>query len=96
MGKRLERFGEVRLVDETNSFGLDFVKKTENGYKSTSPDVGAVLERRTYLGLAYSLKVKRRAEEELDLGEISVCDRCGRRCQARIGLISHRRRCAPT
>ena len=58
MGKRLERFGEVRLVDETNSFGLDFVKKTENGYKSTSPDVGAVLERRTDLGLAYSFKGK--------------------------------------
>ena len=24
MGKRLERFGEVRIVDETNGFGLDF------------------------------------------------------------------------
>ena len=29
MGKRLERFGEVRIVDETNGFGLDFVKKIE-------------------------------------------------------------------
>ena len=29
MGKRLERFGEVRFVDETNGFGLDFFKKTE-------------------------------------------------------------------
>ena len=32
MGKRLERFGEVRIVDETN--GLDwlfFVEKTESG-----------------------------------------------------------------
>ena len=25
MGKRLERFGEVRIVDEANGFGLDFV-----------------------------------------------------------------------
>ena len=23
MGKRLERFGEVRIVDETNGFGLE-------------------------------------------------------------------------
>ena len=30
MGKRLERFGEARMVDETNGFGLDFVKKTES------------------------------------------------------------------
>ena len=28
MGKSLERLGEVRIVDETNGFGLDFVKKT--------------------------------------------------------------------
>ena len=28
-GKRLERFGEVRIVDETNGFGLDFFEKTE-------------------------------------------------------------------
>ena len=27
MGKRLQGFGEVRIVDETNGFGLDFVKK---------------------------------------------------------------------
>ena len=43
MGKRFERFGEVRIVDETNGFGLDFVKKTENGFWSATPDVGAVL-----------------------------------------------------
>ena len=29
MGKRLERFGEVRIIDETNGFGLDFVEKIE-------------------------------------------------------------------
>ena len=23
MGKRLERFGEVRIIDETNGFGLE-------------------------------------------------------------------------
>ena len=27
MGQRLERFGEVGIVKETNGFGLDFVKK---------------------------------------------------------------------
>ena len=32
MGKRLERFGEVRIIDETNGFGLDLVKKTKNGF----------------------------------------------------------------
>ena len=30
MGKRLERFGEVGIVDETNGFGLDLVQKTES------------------------------------------------------------------
>ena len=43
MGKRLERFGEVRTVDETNGFGLDFVEKTETGFWRTTPEVGAVL-----------------------------------------------------
>ena len=43
MVKRLERFGEVRIIDETNGFGLDFVEKTESGFWSTTPDVGAVL-----------------------------------------------------
>ena len=32
MGKRLERFYEVMVVDETNSFGLNFVKKTADSY----------------------------------------------------------------
>ena len=41
MGKRLERFGEVRIVDETkNGFALDFVKKTERVFWSATPDVG--------------------------------------------------------
>ena len=33
MGKRLQRFGEVRIIDEMNGFGLDFVKKTVYGAK---------------------------------------------------------------
>ena len=38
MGKRLERFGEVIIIDETNGFGLDFVEKTESRFWSTTPD----------------------------------------------------------
>ena len=36
MGRRLERFGEVRIVDEMNGFGLDFAKETESGFCSTT------------------------------------------------------------
>ena len=36
MGKKLERFGEVRIIDETNGFGLDFVEKTESRFWSTT------------------------------------------------------------
>ena len=43
MGKRLDRFGEVRIVDETNSFGLDFVNKMEGGFWSGMLEVGIVL-----------------------------------------------------
>ena len=53
MGKRLERFGEVRIVDKTHGFGLDFVGKTESRFWSTTPDVGALLYRRTDFGLVY-------------------------------------------
>ena len=35
MGKRLERFGEVRIIGETNGFGLDFVEKVESGFRNT-------------------------------------------------------------
>ena len=41
--KGLERSGEVRIIDETHGFGLDFVEKTESRFWSTTPDVGAVL-----------------------------------------------------
>ena len=40
-------------------------------------------------------KGKRRAEEKLDPGNAFACDRCGRQCRARIGLISQRRCCVP-
>ena len=43
MQKRLERFGEVKIVDETNGFGLDVVEKTESRFWSTTPGVGALL-----------------------------------------------------
>ena len=39
MGKRLEQYGEVRIIDETNGFGLDIVEKTESRFWSTTPDV---------------------------------------------------------
>ena len=41
MKKRLERFGEVRIIDETNCFGLDFVMKTESGFLNTTPRRGS-------------------------------------------------------
>ena len=41
--KRLERFGEVGIADETNGFGLYVVKKTDSGFRSVAPDVGAAL-----------------------------------------------------
>ena len=43
MGIRLERFGEVGIVDKTNGFGLGFVKKALSAFWRTSPDVEAVL-----------------------------------------------------
>ena len=49
--KRLERYCEIGIVDETNGFGLDFVEKTESGFWSATPDVGVELYRRTDLGL---------------------------------------------
>ena len=33
MGKRLERFGEVRTIAETHGFEMDFVKKAESGIR---------------------------------------------------------------
>ena len=36
MGKRLERFCEVGIVDEANGFGLDFVEKAQSGFWSAT------------------------------------------------------------
>ena len=60
MGKRLERFGEVRIIDETNGFGLDFVEKTESRFWSTTLDVGAVSKE----GRIWDLYIDRRWEDE--------------------------------
>lgn len=46
--KKLERFGEVEIVQEANFFffselcwgGMDFIKKTESGFRSSTPDMG--------------------------------------------------------
>ena len=54
MRKRLDRLGEVRIVDETNGFGLDCVNKTESGFWSTTPDLGALIMM-GFSGLAISL-----------------------------------------
>ena len=43
MGKRLERSGEVEIVNETSGYGLDFFKTIESRFWSTTPKVGAVL-----------------------------------------------------
>ena len=54
MGERMLRIGEVWIVDETDSFRLDSVKKMEKRFRSTTPDMRAVLQRRTNLGFVYS------------------------------------------
>ena len=54
MGERLQRISEVWIVDETDSFRLDSVKKIERRFRSTTPDMRAVLQRRTDLGFVYS------------------------------------------
>ena len=43
MRKRYERFGEVGISDGTNGFGLDFVEKIENRFRSNIPDTVALL-----------------------------------------------------
>ena len=54
MGERLKRISEVWIVDETDSFILDSVKKIERGFRSTTPGMRAVLQRRMDLGFVYS------------------------------------------
>ena len=48
------RISEVWIVDETDSFRLDSVKKMERRFRSTTADMRAVLQRRTNLGFVYS------------------------------------------
>ena len=43
MGKKLGRCNQVRIVDEINGFGLDFVEKTESWFCIANPHVGAIL-----------------------------------------------------
>ena len=43
MGEKLYRIGEVWIVDETDGFRLNFVQKMERRFRSTTPDMGAVL-----------------------------------------------------
>ena len=38
-------FGEVRIVDETNGFGLDVVKKAYSGFWRAISNMGAVFLR---------------------------------------------------
>ena len=49
MGKRLERIGEVWIVNEMDCFRLDFIEKIERRFGITTPDLGAVLKRRSNL-----------------------------------------------
>ena len=43
MRKRLERFDEIEIVDETNRFGMDFFEQTESKFRTFTPDMEAVL-----------------------------------------------------
>ena len=45
---------EVWIVDETDCFRLDFIKKMDRGFRSAVPDMGAVLKRRSNLRFVYS------------------------------------------
>ena len=38
MGKRLERFGEIRIIDETNGFGLDLSTNPRRGSGTLKKD----------------------------------------------------------
>ena len=56
MGETRERIGEVWIVDETDCFRFDFVEKMERRFRSTTPDMRAVLKRRSNLRYVYSYK----------------------------------------
>ena len=54
MEERVERIGEVWIVDETDCFRLDFIEKMERRFRITTPDMGAVLKSRSNLRFVYS------------------------------------------
>ena len=54
IGERLERFGEVWIADETDWFRWDFFETLERRFRSTTPDMGAELKRRSNLRFLYS------------------------------------------
>ena len=54
MGERLEKIGEVWIVDETDYFRLDFIEKMDRRIRNTTPDMRAVLKRRSNLRFVYS------------------------------------------
>ena len=54
MGERLKSTGEVWIVDENDWFRLDFIMKMERRFRSTAPDMGAVLKRNSSLRFVYS------------------------------------------
>ena len=49
MGERLERINEVGIVIEMDCFRVDFITKMERRVRSPTPDMGAVLKRRSNL-----------------------------------------------
>ena len=65
MGKRLERFRSVGILDEMNGFGLDFIEKTESGFRSTTPDTRTVLKERRNTSLMRKLSNKFETQLEI-------------------------------
>jgi len=54
MGERLERIGDVWIVDEMDCFSLELIEKMESRFRSTTPDKGTVPKRMSYLRFVYS------------------------------------------
>ena len=59
MIERLERLGEVWIIDEKDGFGLEFVKNVQRRYSSITLNLGAVLRRRMNLRLVYFKQFRR-------------------------------------
>ena len=58
MGERQERLDEVWVVDESDCSGLDFIEEMERRFRSTVPNMGAVLKRRSNLRFVYNLQLR--------------------------------------